>query len=60
MRLQHAVYDLLTGIGARRLQRPGRLFADMEKAASAKFYRSVGSLGRLFLEIETEAFTFAN
>ena len=38
----------------------GRLFADMEKAASAKFYGSVGSLGRLFLEIETEAFTFAN
>jgi TorA maturation chaperone TorD len=38
----------------------GRLFADMEKAASAKFYRSVGSLGRLFLEIEAEAFAFAN
>ena len=38
----------------------GTLFADMEKAASAKFYRSVGTLGRLFLEIETEAFTFAN
>src|SRR5216683_8356964 len=38
----------------------GRLFADMEKAASVKFYRSVGSLGRLFLEIEAEAFTFAN
>jgi TorA maturation chaperone TorD len=38
----------------------GRLFADMEKAASAKFYRLVGSLGRLFLEIEAEAFTFAN
>jgi TorA maturation chaperone TorD len=38
----------------------GRLFADMETAASAKFYRSVGSLGRLFLKIETEAFTFAN
>lgn len=38
----------------------GRLFADMEKAASAKFYGSVGSLGRLFLEIEAEAFTFAN
>jgi len=38
----------------------GRLFADMESAASAKFYRSVGSLGRLFLEIEAEAFTFAN
>jgi len=38
----------------------GRLFADMESAASAKFYRSVGSLGRLFLDIEAEAFTFAN
>ena len=38
----------------------GRLFADMENAESAKFYRSVGALGRLFLEIESEAFTFAN
>jgi TorA maturation chaperone TorD len=38
----------------------GRLFADMENAAGAGFYRSVGSLGRLFLEIEAEAFTFAN
>jgi TorA maturation chaperone TorD/DNA-binding transcriptional regulator YdaS (Cro superfamily) len=38
----------------------GRLFADMEKAESASFYRSVGTLGRVFLEIESEAFTFAN
>ena len=38
----------------------GRLFADMETVKSAKFYRSVGSFGRLFLEIESEAFTFAN
>jgi TorA maturation chaperone TorD len=38
----------------------GRLFADMENAVSAGFYRSVGSLGHLFLEIEAEAFTFAN
>ena len=38
----------------------GRVFADMECAASAKFYRSVGTLGRLFLEIEAKAFTFAN
>jgi TorA maturation chaperone TorD len=38
----------------------GRLFADLESAASAKFYRLVGSLGRLFLEIEAGAFTFAN
>jgi TorA maturation chaperone TorD/DNA-binding transcriptional regulator YdaS (Cro superfamily) len=38
----------------------GRLFADMERATHARFYRPVGSLGRLFLEIEAEAFTFAN
>ena len=38
----------------------GGLFADMEKAENAKFYRSVGTLGRNFLEIESEAFTFAN
>lgn len=38
----------------------GRLFADMEKTENAKFYRSVGTLGRVFLEIESEAFTFAN
>jgi TorA maturation chaperone TorD len=38
----------------------GRLFADIENAASAKFYKPVGSLGRLFLGIEAEAFTFAN
>ncbi len=37
----------------------GRLFADMERADSADFYRQVGTLGRLFLEIETEAFTLA-
>lgn len=38
----------------------GRLFADLERATHAKFYRSVGTLGRLFLEIETQAFNFAN
>lgn len=38
----------------------GRLFADMESAENARFYRAVGALGRLFIEIETEAFTFAN
>ena len=31
-----------------------------ERGRHAKFYRSVGALGRLFLEIEAEAFTFAN
>jgi TorA maturation chaperone TorD len=33
-----------------------RFFADLESAALAKFYRNVGSLGRLFLDIETEGF----
>lgn len=34
----------------------GRFFADLEQAQSANFYRNVGMLGRLFVEIETEAF----
>ena len=38
----------------------GRLFADIESAESATFYRAVGALGRAFIEIETKAFTFAN
>ncbi|WP_239629681.1 molecular chaperone TorD family protein [Bradyrhizobium sp. I71] len=38
----------------------GRLFADIESAGDARFYRAVGALGRTFIEIETEAFTFAN
>jgi TorA maturation chaperone TorD len=38
----------------------GRLFADIERAENAAFYRAVGALGRAFIEIETEAFTFAN
>ena len=31
-------------------------FLDLERAEAGGFYRQVGSLGRLFLEIETEAF----
>ncbi|MDA9434430.1 molecular chaperone TorD family protein [Bradyrhizobium sp. CCBAU 51627] len=38
----------------------GRLFADLEKVESAKFYRRVGMLGSVFLKIESEAFAFAN
>jgi TorA maturation chaperone TorD len=37
----------------------GRLFADMEQAASARFYRAVGTFGRLFIEIERQGFSFA-
>jgi len=37
----------------------GRFFADLERADSADFYRSVGRLGRVFIEIEAEAFALA-
>jgi TorA maturation chaperone TorD len=34
----------------------GRFFKDLEDAAGADFYRRVGAVGRLFVDIETEAF----
>lgn len=34
----------------------GRFFADLEQAEAADFYRAVGTLGRVFMEIEAEAF----
>jgi TorA maturation chaperone TorD len=34
----------------------GRFFADLERAEAADFYRRVGTVGRVFVEIETEAF----
>jgi TorA maturation chaperone TorD len=34
----------------------GRFFADIAVADAADFYRHVGAIGRLFIEIETEAF----
>jgi len=34
----------------------GQFFSDLERAESADFYRRVGTLGRLFVNIETEAF----
>jgi TorA maturation chaperone TorD len=37
----------------------GRFFADLEQARSAEFYRSVAALGRIFVAIESEAFTLA-
>jgi TorA maturation chaperone TorD len=38
----------------------GRFFADLECAEMADFYRRVGTLGRAFIEIETEAFALAS
>lgn len=34
----------------------GRFFADLERAEAADFYRRVGSLGRIFIDIERAAF----
>jgi TorA maturation chaperone TorD len=37
----------------------GRFFADLEAAKAAKFYRPLGAVGRLFVDIECEAFAMA-
>lgn len=37
-----------------------RFFADLEKAEAADFYRPVGRIGRLFLEIEAQAFAMTD
>jgi TorA maturation chaperone TorD len=34
----------------------GRFFADLEGAEAADFYRRIGTVGRVFIAIETEAF----
>src|SRR4051812_12220417 len=36
-----------------------RMFADVEMSESAKFYRAVGRVGRVFMELESEAFTLS-
>lgn len=33
-----------------------RFFSDLETSPGARFYRAVGAVGRIFIEIETEAF----
>src|SRR5208282_3575568 len=38
----------------------GRFFADLEHAHAADFYRRVGTVGRLVVEIESEAFALAS
>lgn len=38
----------------------GRMFADLERSETAQFYRRVGNLGRVFMEIETEAFAMSD
>jgi TorA maturation chaperone TorD/DNA-binding transcriptional regulator YdaS (Cro superfamily) len=36
-----------------------RFFADLERAEAARLYRPVGTIGRLFMSIETQAFALA-
>ena len=38
----------------------GRFFVDLEHAKGAKFYRRTGTLGRVFMEIESTAFALAS
>ncbi len=37
-----------------------RFFADLETARAGRFYRAVGKVGRLFLDIESEAFRLSD
>jgi len=64
--------EIMSGLTSRRLPAPsgsdrlifekhmapwiGRFFTDMENAAAADFYRRLGTLGRVYIEIETEGF----
>jgi TorA maturation chaperone TorD len=64
--------EIMAGLASRRLAAPdgadrelfekdlspwiGRFFADLERAETADFYRRIGTLGRVFIEVETEAF----
>ena len=36
-----------------------RFFVDLERADAADFYRHVGTVGRLFIETETEVFAMS-
>ncbi len=64
--------EIMAGLASRRLPAPagaertifekhmapwiGRFFADLEQAETANFFRRVGTVGRIFVDIEAEAF----
>jgi TorA maturation chaperone TorD len=64
--------EIMSGLASNRLPAPpnsdqlifdkhmaswiGRFFADLENAEAADFYKTVGALGRVFMNIEAEAF----
>jgi len=37
-----------------------KFFADLERANTAEFYRSIGALGRVFMAVEAEAFALSS
>jgi TorA maturation chaperone TorD len=65
--------EIMSGLASRRLPAPpesermifekhmapwiGRFFSDLENSQAADFYRRVGTLGRTFMDVETEAFS---
>ena len=69
------LFEVMAGLSGGRLPAPAgtdrkiferhikpwaaRFFLDLENAKGAKFYRRVGTLGRVFMEIEAEAFALA-
>jgi TorA maturation chaperone TorD len=64
--------EIMSGLASRRLPAPaesdrmifdkhmvpwiGRFFSDLENASAADFYKRVGALGRVYVNIEAEAF----
>jgi len=64
--------EIMSGLASRRLPAPpdsdrmifekhiapwiGRFFTDLENAAAADFYKRMGTLGRVYMDIEAEAF----
>jgi TorA maturation chaperone TorD len=69
------LFEVMAGLASGRISAPGgtdrdifenhlkpwigRFFADLERTESATLYSHVGSLGRIFMEIETEAFSLS-
>jgi TorA maturation chaperone TorD len=68
--------EIMAGLAGRRFDAPegadravfekhlapwiGRFFTDIEHAKAANLYRRVGALGRVFMDIESEAFALAS
>ena len=62
--LAHGEFDADFGAQMRFFERhlkpwAARMFADLEMSESARFYRAVGRVGRIFMELESEAFTLS-